>query len=86
MKGLNTFGKNWKQIKELLPSRSLTQIRSHAQKYFIRIKNEKYNSEDEYSDDNSFDAEVSYVPKFLKNNHLKEDSVTHSHFIANTQA
>ncbi len=50
LKGLKEFGRDWKKMRELLPSRSLAQIRSHAQKYFIRMETEKYNSDDEMSD------------------------------------
>ena len=33
--GLELFGRNWKKIQAFVKSRSLLQIRSHAQKYFI---------------------------------------------------
>ena len=35
---LSKHGLNFKRIKETIPSRTLTQIRSHAQKFFIRLK------------------------------------------------
>ena len=50
------YGKDWKSIKELIPSRTLTQIRSHAQKYFIRLETEKYNSQDEFSEPEGFSS------------------------------
>jgi SHAQKYF class myb-like DNA-binding protein len=34
--GYNRFGKSWKKIAEMVPSRSLVQIRSHAQKYLLK--------------------------------------------------
>ena len=33
---LNLFGKNWKKVEEQVASRSGAQIRSHAQKYFLK--------------------------------------------------
>ena len=33
---LSEFGKNWKEVQKRVPSRSLKQIHSHAQKYFKR--------------------------------------------------
>ena len=35
---LEVYGKNWKKIQECVVTRSTTQIRSHAQKYFYRIE------------------------------------------------
>jgi SHAQKYF class myb-like DNA-binding protein len=34
---LEKFGKNWARIHEQMPQRSLSQIRSHAQKFFERV-------------------------------------------------
>ncbi|KAK8809550.1 hypothetical protein WA158_000493 [Blastocystis sp. Blastoise] len=34
IKGLEKYGKSWKDIAVMIPSRSLVQIRTHAQKYF----------------------------------------------------
>ena len=39
IKGLILFGNNWKKIQHYLITRSISQARSHAQKYFMRIKN-----------------------------------------------
>lgn len=36
LKALELYGKNWKKIKEYIHTRSTSQIRSHAQKYFIK--------------------------------------------------
>lgn len=38
--GLEMFGKNWKKIEELVKTRTGSQIRSHAQKYFLKFKKE----------------------------------------------
>lgn len=34
---LEKFGKNWKKIHEYMKGRTLSQIRSHAQKYFDKV-------------------------------------------------
>jgi SHAQKYF class myb-like DNA-binding protein len=39
LKALILFGNNWKKIQSYVTTRSPSQARSHAQKYFIRIKN-----------------------------------------------
>jgi SHAQKYF class myb-like DNA-binding protein len=36
VEALNLYGKNWKKVEEHVGSRSGAQIRSHAQKYFIK--------------------------------------------------
>ena len=36
LEGLKTHGRNWKKISEIIKTRSSTQVRSHAQKHFIR--------------------------------------------------
>jgi SHAQKYF class myb-like DNA-binding protein len=36
--GLRIYGKNWKKIEQLLPNRTGSQIRSHAQKFFLKTK------------------------------------------------
>lgn len=32
------YGKNWKKIEELIGTRNGSQIRSHAQKFFLKVK------------------------------------------------
>ena len=41
MKALEKYGKNWEEIKKRVPSRSMSQIRSHAQKIFINMPKEE---------------------------------------------
>lgn len=38
MEGLTTYGREWKKIAAMIPSRTVVQIRTHAQKYFQKIK------------------------------------------------
>ena len=34
--GLKQFGTNWRAVQRMIPSRTLVQIRTHAQKYFLK--------------------------------------------------
>lgn len=43
IKGCLLYGNNWKQVKECVKTRSSAQIRSHAQKYIIKLC-KKYNN------------------------------------------
>eukprot|EP00941_MAST-03F_sp_MAST-3F-sp1_P003820 g3820.t1 len=38
LEGLSTFGKDWKRIANQVQTRTLTQIRTHAQKYFLKLE------------------------------------------------
>ena len=37
---MQLHGKNWRDIRELVPTRSSSQIRTHAQKFFLKIQTE----------------------------------------------
>ncbi len=53
--GLELFGKDWKKIENHVITRSGAQIRSHAQKYFIKIgkeSNEQENTHEEVESSN----------------------------------
>jgi SHAQKYF class myb-like DNA-binding protein len=39
--GLRKYGKNWKKISQMVKTRTLTQIRTHAQKFFKKAAKEK---------------------------------------------
>lgn len=45
IEGLKKYGKNWKKVEGFIGTRTGTQIRSHAQKFFNRIKREVDNKE-----------------------------------------
>ena len=40
--GIVRYGNNWKKIKELIKTRSNAQARSHGQKFFIKLKENKH--------------------------------------------
>lgn len=37
VKGLELYGKGWKKIAGLIKTRTVVQIRTHAQKYFLKL-------------------------------------------------
>jgi len=37
IKGLDMYGKGWKKIAGLIKTRTVVQIRTHAQKYFLKL-------------------------------------------------
>ena len=36
--GLKRYGRNWKRVQRLIKTRTLTQIRTHAQKFFRKVR------------------------------------------------
>lgn len=59
IEGLKIYGKNWKKVESFIGTRTGTQIRSHAQKFFNRIRKE-FNTEDpsKYVIDNMGDENI----------------------------
>lgn len=54
--GLEQFGKDWRKIEIFVGTRSGAQIRSHAQKYFIKMgkeSNEQENTHEEVDSSNN---------------------------------
>ena len=41
LEGLDKYGVNWKKIRPLIKTRTIDQIRSHAQKFFMKLKKVK---------------------------------------------
>ena len=42
VKGLELYGKGWKKIASLIKTRTVVQIRTHAQKYFLKLTKSRY--------------------------------------------
>lgn len=51
MRGLIQFGKDWCTIAKFIQTRTVVQVRTHAQKYFIKMKKYKENMQFEEGDD-----------------------------------
>lgn len=45
VKGLELYGKGWKKIASLIKTRTVVQIRTHAQKYFLKLSKARQNGE-----------------------------------------
>jgi SHAQKYF class myb-like DNA-binding protein len=45
IKGLELYGKGWKKIASLIKTRTVVQIRTHAQKYFLKLSKARQNGE-----------------------------------------
>ena len=41
LKGLAAYGKEWKKVSKMIPTRTIVQIRTHAQKYFQKLEKQK---------------------------------------------
>ena len=59
IEALKKYGKQWKKVEEYIQTRSGAQIRSHAQKYFLKIQKE-------YPDQDSFEVFQTKTPEFLE--------------------
>jgi SHAQKYF class myb-like DNA-binding protein len=72
IEGILNYGNEWKKVQQIIKTRSSTQARSHAQKFFLRIKKLMKNSEDRnniYSEDKGLAKIISQVlpKKYAKN-------------------
>jgi hypothetical protein len=56
------FGKNWKMIEEVVQTRTTAQVRSHAQKFFLKLhkieKERKKNAKKGISEPSQTDQEL----------------------------
>lgn len=56
MEALKLYGKNWKKVQEYVGTRTTTQARSHAQKYFAKLENKEL-QQNENNEDSLEDSE-----------------------------
>lgn len=83
IEGLTKFGKNWKKVEEHIGTRTGAQIRSHAQKFFIRLTKEfKKRVDKDHSgsavrtgDDYHMDEKKIANPQTSGNNRQRSNSV-----------
>jgi SHAQKYF class myb-like DNA-binding protein len=74
------YGNEWKKVQEYIGSRSSTQARSHAQKFFIRLK-KRFSSENNSNDQESLQKKSENILMWIKEsipneiieNNLKEN-------------
>ena len=75
MLGLKLYGKSWKKVEKHIGSRCGAQIRSHAQKFFIRLS-KKYPKEDplDLLLRTNFDPEIAYIGIEDEDDEIKEQA------------
>ena len=66
------FGNDWKKIQNHVYSRNITQIRSHAQKFLIKLKENNFLKEKGLEKNLSWTKVMNYLGKVLTQNELKE--------------
>lgn len=64
LEGILEYGNEWKKVQNLIGTRSSTQARSHAQKFFLRIKKALQNENDDAKDN----SVMKYFFDILNNN------------------
>ena len=72
IKGCLKFGNNWKKVEGYVKSRTSTQIRSHAQKFLIKLKR-KYNINDQNFNDDKDTSNYIIKQEDIKDENNKND-------------
>ena len=75
IEGILEYGNEWKKVQKIIKTRSSTQARSHAQKFFLRIKKSIFeisknpNEEIKIGNDKNIDTEIilNYVIDIISN-------------------
>jgi SHAQKYF class myb-like DNA-binding protein len=82
IEGILEFGNEWKKVQKIIKTRTSTQARSHAQKFFLRIKKSLLDLNKNYKDNkcniSNIDAEVilNYVIDIISNEKKKKIQLT----------
>ena len=64
LKGMKEYGNDWKMVQKIIKTRSRFQIRSHAQKYFMRLKKKVKNSYMKFNAINLINYVFNNIKKF----------------------
>ena len=72
IEGIIQFGKNWKNVQKYVGSRTSAQARSHAQKFFLKLKTMKNNKFNFDFSDNNIKSLSDIIDVIKKNNNNPE--------------
>ena len=74
LEGILEYGNEWKKVQKIIKTRSSTQARSHAQKFFLKIKKNLNDSNNNLNID--FNEMIKYIVSVLKNNQFNNINLT----------
>ena len=66
IKGLELYGKGWKKIACLIKTRTVVQIRTHAQKYFLKLSKARQNGENLINSAGRAGADAARKRRYIK--------------------
>ena len=74
LEGILEYGNEWKKVQKVIKTRSSTQARSHAQKFFLKIKKNvnELNFENKNNLNIDFNEIIKYIVATLNNQQYKE--------------
>ncbi len=74
LEGILEYGNEWKKVQKVIKTRSSTQARSHAQKFFLKIKKNvnELNFENKNNLNIDFNEIIKYIVATLNNQQCKE--------------
>ena len=75
LEGILEYGNEWKKVQKIIKTRSSTQARSHAQKFFLKIKKNLNDSNNNLNID--FNEMIKYIVSVLKNNQFNNINLSH---------
>ena len=64
LKGIIEYGNDWKMVQKIIKTRSRSQARSHAQKYFIKVKKKIISKNKEFNGKNLLNYVFNSIIKF----------------------
>lgn len=79
LQGLEQHGKGWKKIATLIKSRTVVQIRTHAQKYFQKLAKARANGTDVVGSNNNSGRNALGQGRVVNQQAVQNSNVQHSH-------